>query len=351
MTLKNTPLILLLAFLTLLMAMVCLKAQSQKFRVEGQIIDAGEISQATIFTFGESKFVKDTVKVANGRFVFEGSVTNPCLAIINTDKVKGGLGIWLTNDEIKANFVVQKYDEGYTLLQPSSVEGSTEAKDYLSQINFHNQIMAGGLNRLTKNLLICEATQEYILTHPKSYLSLFLLAHSMNLCGTSQTNFFFATLDDALKKSDEGVRLVKEIEKIEHNAIGKKVFDFKIPDVDGQVKKLSDVVKGPTIIHFWASWCAPCRRENRELVAYKKLFNDLSVQVIGVSLDEDKGDWLEAIKKDEMDWLQLSELKGGFASNVAQQFKITGIPYILLIDQNLTIQASGFNTILSKIKN
>ena len=62
------------------------------------------------------------------------------------------------------------------------------------------------------------------------------------------------------------------------------------------------------------------------------------MEVIGVSLDEDRSDWLQAVKKDRITWLQVNT-PGQWDSGVVRQWRFNQIPTTYLIDPDGTIQA------------
>ena len=84
---------------------------------------------------------------------------------------------------------------------------------------------------------------------------------------------------------------------------------------------------------FWASWCSPCRAENPNVVnAYDK-YKNKKFTVLGVSLDDDKTAWEDAIKADKLTWQHISDLKK-WESTVVSTYQFEGIPYNVLIDTN-----------------
>lgn len=116
-------------------------------------------------------------------------------------------------------------------------------------------------------------------------------------------------------------------------AIGKPAPDFNMNDVDGKSFSLNELRGKYVLIDFWASWCGPCRGENPNVVAAYKKFKDKNFTVLGVSLDEDKNKWMEAIKADALTWKHVSDLKG-WGSPVVSMYGFNGIPYNVLIDPN-----------------
>ena len=85
------------------------------------------------------------------------------------------------------------------------------------------------------------------------------------------------------------------------------------------------------MVDFWASWCGPCRAENPNVVIAYEKYKKKNFTVLGVSLDDNKSSWLEAIKSDKLNWQHISDLKK-WESIVVSAYQIEGIPFNVLID-------------------
>ena len=107
--------------------------------------------------------------------------------------------------------------------------------------------------------------------------------------------------------------------------------DFSAPNPQGKTVSLKESLGKVTLVDFWASWCGPCRQENPSVVALYKDYHSKGLNIIGVSLDQDKKKWMDAIAKDQLTWTHISNLKG-WEDPIARQYNIESIPATLLLD-------------------
>ena len=169
------------------------------------------------------------------------------------------------------------------------------------------------------------------LFNPKNDLDLFRLVEE--------------NLNSQYKKTEFSKYLSTEIQRSLAGKIGSKAPNFTLNDTNGNPISLNDYKGKLLLIDFWASWCAPCRKENPHLVKLYKEFNPKGLEILGVSLDgtprqkNPKEDWVNAIKNDGLLWKQVSDLRG-WESITIPMYGFNGIPYTVLIDENGVIIAT-----------
>ncbi|HJY13009.1 MAG TPA: TlpA disulfide reductase family protein, partial [Flavobacterium sp.] len=143
----------------------------------------------------------------------------------------------------------------------------------------------------------------------------------------------FGTINPSLRETYFGKQVAERIASVKKTQEGVQAADFSQPDVTGKIVKLSDYKGKYVLIDFWASWCAPCRRENPNLVKAYAQYKDKGFQILGVSLDKaaDKAKWIKAIADDRLTWTQVGDLKG-WENAAAQLYEVKAIPMNFLID-------------------
>lgn len=153
-------------------------------------------------------------------------------------------------------------------------------------------------------------TLNFIKEFPNSDISAYLLFNQINLTLDS-LKFYYALLNPAVQQSFYGNNINSSIIKQGRLQIGMPAPDFIQSDLNGKQISLKIFKEKYILLDFWASWCVPCREENPYLKKAYAKYHDKGFEIIGFSLDgpENKNAWINAIKKDDLPWIQLCDFK------------------------------------------
>lgn len=127
--------------------------------------------------------------------------------------------------------------------------------------------------------------------------------------------------------------------------VGDEFPNLALPLLNGDTVLLRDHLGAKlTIIDLWASWCAPCRKENREvLVPLWDAYHAQGLQIIAYGLESDAEAWQKAVERDGANrWLQASHLKGD-APPFLQQIRVRTIPANFILDENRVVLAKNLH--------
>ena len=116
--------------------------------------------------------------------------------------------------------------------------------------------------------------------------------------------------------------------------------EFSLLTADGKSKLGPSDFRGKVlVIDFWASWCGPCRQEIPHLKEAFEAYNEKGVEFLSVSIDKDVKAWRKAMKDENMPWAQVHAPTAG--KDVMKLYQFSGIPYILVLDQEGRIEGKN----------
>ena len=118
--------------------------------------------------------------------------------------------------------------------------------------------------------------------------------------------------------------------------LGQDAPEIVLPAPNGKPIKLSSTRGKFVLLDFWASWSAPCRTENINLLHVYNKYRNKGFEVYQVSLDQSKTSWERAIKEDGLPWINVSDLKF-WDSEAVNLYGIETIPANFLIDREGSI--------------
>ncbi|WP_232516347.1 TlpA disulfide reductase family protein [Chitinophaga caeni] len=178
----------------------------------------------------------------------------------------------------------------------------------------------------------------FIQQHPTSIASVWILLNELrNKVDIKEFEQAYGRLSPAIQKSRYGNMANNFIQKAKNQP---DAPDFTQNDTEGKPVKLSQFRGKYVLVDFWASWCGPCRQENPHVVKAYQKYKSKNFVILGVSLDDNRNNWLKAIRQDQLGWTQVSDLKG-WNNAVALQYGVRSIPQNFLVDPNGKIIASN----------
>ena len=139
-------------------------------------------------------------------------------------------------------------------------------------------------------------------TVESSVLNLRMMWNDMTL---EELKEVFSVLDPKVQNSPMAAEVREEIAIRERVRPGQPAPDFSLETPDGSRLALSDLRGKYVLLDFWASWCRPCRASFPEMKKIYARFKDKGFEILGVTNDSRREDWLKALEQDQLPWKQV----------------------------------------------
>lgn len=264
-----------------------------------------------------------------GKFTIKGKMNQPGFKGLIFNNAQPLVPLFLDNSKIKITGNKDALDKVVITGSPSHAQFKT----YTESIKPYEHLLAGGdvydeagLNKIET------LSEEFVKKYPASFVApLAMIRLYQATQNGPKLETLYYTLSTELQATPLGKYAMQLITESKINPVGSLVADFTQADTAGIPVNLSSFRGKYVLVDFWASWCRPCREENPNVVAAFDKFKNKNFTVLGVSLDQNKKAWLDAIKMDGLHWSHTSDLKG-WGNEVAAIFKVSSIPQNLLLD-------------------
>lgn len=132
-------------------------------------------------------------------------------------------------------------------------------------------------------------------------------------------------------------KIRERVNALKPNLIGNQCPDLNLPDPYGKEHRISENKNKVTVIYFWDPECSHCKKTTPELKKTWDKFKSKGLLIYAVFTQGDQPKWMEYIKKNQLDWLNVWDPKQN--SNFRDLFDIYSTPVIYVLDENKKIIA------------
>ncbi|MBE6201256.1 MAG: redoxin domain-containing protein [Rikenellaceae bacterium] len=325
--------------IVVLAALGMVACNSQKvYTIEGTLAD---FSGKVALTDNRGEALAEVETNAEGAFKLEYESEYPFMGLLRIDD---------GDENVGERYIAQIYGDDVMTIK---VTGTSD--DLIIEGGAANAVnsQVRALNQQIVEREVAGATREELIAFYEGEMERLYNENKDNLYGVmymARQKSYDMTGEEimaAIEALPKTYKTMPSIEKLGERAealirvgIGKQFTDIEAPDAEGNMVKLSDVVKANkyVLLDFWASWCGPCMGEVPYLVEAYKEYHPLGFEIYGVSLDKTKEPWLRAIENKGLVWVNVSNLQY-WQEPAAALYGVGSIPSNFLIDAEGNIVA------------
>jgi len=275
----------------------------------------------------------DSVIVKEKKFKFQGKVDNVVNGSLSLKRGVKQADLYIENCAInvKAKFDYREYSdkEKFPHLSIENIEGTNTEKIRKDYANFYEQ----NQDKDNFQIMLYNKLDTLLSENKSNPFSGGLLAGNAIFSPKLSKQQFLSLYEklDTTKQNKSDLSLFKRaIANFEKYPEGKSFIEFNLPNKENEMLHFDTKYDKITLIDFWASWCAPCRKTNPEYVSLKKRLGNTNFDILSISIDDESKKWHKAIEEDKLDWTNLIDSK----KEIYGELEVIGVPYTYLVDTN-----------------
>ena len=357
------------SFLILLVISVVFSCGSQAgYVLKGEFKGAGNGRAVLLMSSEDQRVISDTVEMKGGKFVFEGEVPDAGWATVVVEpEGKEGVRMMLAleNSRIEMrgdwnNLGMDENEElavlGMQIIGSKNqdvyeqVEGQYKAVKELPEFTKFAEI----LEKVLETPEILEDTTFYweykkgydvwiarvkkeqlkiMAANPSVEMVAYELGYMKDNMTLEQLEQVFGQFDVKVQQSKWGKAIRESIELRQRIEPGRLAPEFTLARRDSSLVSLADYRGKVVVLDFWASWCRPCRASFPWVREFYEEYREKGVEIIGVSIDENKASWEKALDEERLPWPQvIDEIEKG-RSRVGGLYHVLAVPMFVVVDK------------------
>jgi thiol-disulfide isomerase/thioredoxin len=112
-----------------------------------------------------------------------------------------------------------------------------------------------------------------------------------------------------------------------------KPFELQGNGLDGRQVDLSTMRGRVVLVHYWATWCEPCKEDMKQMRSLLAKFGGRRFAIVGVNLDDETQTARNHVRSNRISWPQIHDA-GGLESRLAKQMGVFTLPLTMLVDES-----------------
>ena len=357
------------SFLILLVISVLFSCGSQAgYVLKGEFKGAGNGRAVFLMSSEGQRVISDTVEMKGGKFVFEGEVPDAGWATVVVEpEGKEGVRMMLAleNSRIEMrgdwnNLGMDENEElavlGMQIIGSKNqdvyeqVEGQYKAVKELPEFTKFAEILEKVLEtpeiledttfsweyKKGYDVWIARVKKEQLkimAANPSVEMVAYELGYMKENMTLEQLEQVFGQFDVKVQQSKWGKAIRESIELRQRIEPGRLAPEFTLARRDSSLVSLADYRGKVVVLDFWASWCRPCRASFPWVREFYEEYREKGVEIIGVSIDENKASWEKALDEERLPWPQvIDEIEKG-RSRVGGLYHVLAVPMFVVVDK------------------